>query len=522
MHFITSNFNNLHSNKGWDLVKKKYNVTVDEDYDSFYLKLNNTVLLDTYSSFHIFIYLDIDNIDKNLKLLNEIKKKILLTKKIFFLYLIKDNYNKSINNNYITNKLSNFITKLDLDKSNIYIKSYLELEKNFFNNRNKLYIKFPFDISALKKFAKIVTENLKILNAKPYKLIILDCDNTLWGGTLDEDKIENIKYGGVVDGEDAGDIFQKFQIMLKKLKDKGFLLSICSKNNEKSVWTAMRKRKMILQKNDFLNPKINWEEKYINIQKTISELSLRPSDVIFIDDNILEISKVKKFIKGINCLHITEKSSIEEMIQDDPRFQKLIVLEEDLKKYKQYKIKSKYENLKKHSKNYLTFYNKLDQKIKFYKCNKLNFERALQLFNKTNQFNFSLNRYDGSKLRKILNDKNYELKLFDLNDKFGGHGIIGAYIKKKKSNIIEIIDFVVSCRVFNRYVENYIIWHIYKKYKTKKILIRYLSTDLNNKLIPKFLENKYFKLENKKKNLYTYQITFNNKPDEIKNIFSKN
>jgi FkbH-like protein len=361
-----------------------------------------------------------------------------------------------------------------------------------------------------------VSNNLRIINARPYKLIILDCDNTLWGGILDEDKAEGIRYGNY----DGGVIFKEFQNILKKLKKKGFLLSISSKNNEESVWTAMKHKKMILQKKDFLNPKINWDEKYINIKKTLSELSLRPSDTIFIDDNILEIKKVKKFIKGINCLHINSEINIKKNITDNPRFQKLTILEEDIKKYKQYKIKFKYEKLKKNNKNNSIFFKKLKQKIKFFNCNKSNFERALQLFIKTNQFNFSLNRYSGVELKKIISDVNYDVKLFDLNDRFGNHGVVGSYIVKKKTNTIEIIDLVLSCRVFNRYVEDYIIWHICKTYKARKILINYLSTDLNNKLIPKFLKNKYFVLKNKINNIYTYQVILNKNLNEIKNIFN--
>jgi FkbH-like protein len=277
---------------------------------------------------------------------------------------------------------------------------------------------------------------------------------------------------------------------------------------------------MILQKKDFLNPKINWDEKYINIKKTLSELSLRPSDTIFIDDNILEIKKVKKFIKGINCLHINSEINIKKNITDNPRFQKLTILEEDIKKYKQYKIKFKYEKLKKNNKNNSIFFKKLKQKIKFFNCNKSNFERALQLFIKTNQFNFSLNRYSGVELKKIISDVNYDVKLFDLNDRFGSHGVVGSYIVKKKTNTIEIIDLVLSCRVFNRYIEDYIIWHICKTYKARKILINYLSTDLNNKLIPKFLKNKYFVLKNKINNIYTYQVILNKNLNEIKNIFN--
>jgi FkbH-like protein len=145
----------------------------------------------------------------------------------------------------------------------------------------------------------------------------------------------------------------------------------------------------------------------------------------------------------------------------------------------------------------------------------------LQLFNKTNQFNFTLNRYKNSELKKIINDKKYDIKLFDLKDKYGNHGIIGTYVIIKKKNSVEIIDLVLSCRVFNRYVEEYVILSIIKKYKDKKkITIKYLNTHLNNKLIPTFLKKNYFKLETKKNNIYTYQLIFNKELYEIKKFFN--
>lgn len=515
MHFITSNFNLLHSNKIWESLKKN-DVVIDEDYNGFYLKLNNPTLLNKYDAFHIFIYIDINNVDENLKILKETNKNIFSQKKKFFLYIITYNSNNLKNNKNIINKIYKFIPELTRNKKNLYLKNLFGLENKLFSDRNKLYIKFPFDILILKKFNKIINKNIKILNSKPYKLIILDCDNTLWGGVLDEDKSKGIIYGN----DDKGIIFKQFQKRIKKLKNDGFILSISSKNNEKDVWRCMKNRKMVLQKNDFLNPKINWNEKYLNIEKTISELSLRSSDTIFIDDNILEIQKVKKFVKGINCLHINDPLNIEKKIENDLRFQKLFILEEDLKKYKQYKIRSKYNELKEKNADNSKFFIKLQQKIKFFKCSKINFERTLQLFNKTNQFNFTLNRYKNNELKKIINKKNYDIKLFDLKDKYGNHGIIGTYIVTIKKNSVQIIDFVLSCRVFNRYVEDFIILSIVKKYKNKKITIKYLNNELNDKIIPIFLKKNYFKLESKKNNIYNYQIIFNNELDEIKKFFN--
>ena len=110
--------------------------------------------------------------------------------------------------------------------------------------------------------------------------------------------------------------------------------------------------------------------------------------------------------------------------------------------------------------------------------------------------------------------------MFELKDKYGNHGIIGIYVILKKNNSVEIIDFVLSCRVFNRYVEDYITLAIIKKYINKKIKIKYLNTKLNNKIIPTFLKKKYFKLESKKNNIYTYEIKFNKKLNEIEKFFN--
>ena len=96
-----------------------------------------------------------------------------------------------------------------------------------------------------------IIKNINLFNITPYKLIILDCDNTLWGGILDEDGIQGLVYSN----KDKGLHYKNFQKILKSLKEKGFLLSISSKNDEKKVWDTFRKRKMILSKKDFLSPK---------------------------------------------------------------------------------------------------------------------------------------------------------------------------------------------------------------------------------------------------------------------------
>ncbi len=518
MHLLSSNFNLISTNSSWDLIKKN-NVIIDKNFNNFYLSLSNYNFLRENLSFHNIIYLTKKNKKTVFKEILSLKKFLnMFPTKPFFFYFFID---PSIKKNQL-NKIKIETNKLKNISSNILINSFFKInEKKFYNLRNLQYIKFPFDVSAIALLCKIVERKINLLKTKPYKLIILDCDNTLWGGVLDENKNNEILYGK----NGKGKFFKEFQLKIKELKNQGFLLSICSKNNEKRVWDFFKKRKMALQKKDFILSKINWLEKSENIYNIVKNLDLRFEDCIFIDDNILEIEKVRKKIKKINTIHIKKITDAKKKILDDSRFSKIIISKEDKKKYNQYKLREKYYNFvnKKNKKNLNTedVIKDLKQKIKIINFTNLNLKRAEELFQKTNQFNFSLNRYKSNQLMSLNKKKQYELKMFSLKDKFGNHGIIGAYILKKVNDKVLIVDFLLSCRVIYRFVEQFILSKISKKFQGKEIIIIHNKSIVNSELISKFLTNKIFKLLNRKKRKFFYKINFNKKEiNETEKLFS--
>ena len=516
-HFITSNFNLMHSNNAWDTIKKKYNSLVDHNFNYYFFAIKNKEYLKKYDSFHVFLYLDESNCvetrKKFLFLKNEFKKN---SNKSYFLYLIFDPSENINSRNSFFKSFTKLFSKLNSSsKTNVSIEPINNLSKKLFNLRNKTILSFPFEIDAISKFKVNIIKNLSYLNIKPYKLIILDCDNTLWGGVLDERGIKGIDYGKNV----IGKVFKEFQSQLLILKKKGFLLSLSSKNNSEKVWEAMQKRNMVLSKKDFILPKVNWHEKFQNIKSTLKELNLREEDVVFIDDNYIEIKKVKEYIKNINVIHLNEPFDSVKKLKTDPRFQKNKVLKEDKKKLYQYKIKSKFDSEKQKQGISKKFFKSLKQKTRSIKINKSNFSRALQILNKTNQFNFSLNRYTESKLKKIISNKNYKLMLFDLKDKFGDHGIISTCIYQKKNNKILITDFAVSCRVISRYVEDYMIYLIIHQNKGSKYYINFKKSNLNNTLIPNFLKQNFFRLKKKFKKEEEYEIIQSKELTDVKKIF---
>ena len=512
MHSLTSNFNLMYSNSNWKSLKKD-GVTIDSDFDSFYLNLINEQYLKKYDSFHILIFLDKKNYNNTKNRINSLKS--ILNKysyKPFFFYLtFSDNFNKKE-----IKKIKYNICKLNKILRNLFLEYSFRDQKKIYNNRNYSILKFPFDISIILNFTKIIKKKINIINSKPFKLIILDCDNTLWGGVLNEDRFSDIKYiNKKVDFS-----FKDLQKKLLNLKNKGFLLSLCSKNNEKDVWKFLKKKKMELQKKDFILSRINWNEKSDNISFIVKNLNLRLEDCIFIDDNILEINKVKNKLKKINTFHLKDLSQAKDFFENENRFNKFIISKDDLKKYKQYKLKSKFTEHISKDRNVVSVLKGLRQKIKILNCGRTNMKRAEELFNKTNQFNFSLNRYKSSDLFNILNKKKFKIKLFSLKDKFGDHGIIGSYVFEKKKDSVLISDFILSCRVLYRYVEQYILYNIIKKNSGKKVKILYKKTKVNSNLIPKFLKTQEFILSKKNKNYFLYNIKFNKKNiDETKKIF---
>ena len=515
---LTSNINLLETNNVWENNTIKQNIFFDK-YNKILISLNDRKILSKFDNFICIIYLN-EYLDNNFKkifgqlentFLKNINKKITL-----FLFLEKTNNFK--------------IDKENLKNSNIFINKMLELcsdnfklilkideKKEVYNTRNKFLLKCPFSTDGLNTISTKINKIIEEKIIKPFKLIILDCDNTLWGGIIGEDGIENLKYSE--DGE--GIIFEKIQKHFKELKKMGFMLSLCSKNNSKEVWKTLKLRNMHLKKTDFLFSKINWLEKTINIENILNEFSLREEDVLFVDDSKLEVNKVKKKFQNISTLLVNDLSKYYEDILINKRLQKFGVFIEDHKKHRQYKLKKKYQDFKKKT-NFSDIFFELNQKIKFLDINKSNIARAEQLFNKTNQFNFTTNRHDKLELLKIVNSKNSFIKLVSLQDKFGDHGIIGCFSYQKIGNEIFINDFILSCRILFRKIEEYILYKIKKKFKKNNVYLKYIKNNQNKELVSTFIKKNYFKsikLKKIKPNHFLYKIFNTRELNEIKKFF---
>ena len=335
-------------------------------------------------------------------------------------------YNKLL---FLNKKKSNFIL---LNFNSIFENS----NKNIFDKRNWYLANCGLSSYGLELIATSLKKILTKFITTPKKVLVLDCDNTLWGGIVGEDGINNILLGQ--DG--IGKAYVDFSRKIKKLSQQGVLLCISSKNNTKDVMEVFNNHKqMQISKNDLVSIKVNWKEKYLNIKEIAKDLNLSLDSIVFWDDNPLERNKVKKFLPEVYVVEPDQNIiNWPTQIENFELFSKIKVTKEDKNKIKQYKIRSKFIDEKKIATDEIKYLKSIKLEPKVINLNKDNIARASQMTQKTNQFNLRTKRYSMNDILQ-LNKKEYtEIKLISLKDLYGDHGIIGLMILKKLINILSL------------------------------------------------------------------------------------
>ena len=286
------------------------------------------------------------------------------------------------------------------------------------------------------------------------KCIVLDLDDTLWGGVLGEEGLEGIKLGN----DYPGNVYMEFQKMIFSAGKTGILLSIVSKNNEKEVWDAFEKHPdMILKKDDFVTWRINWKDKADNIRDIARELNIGLDSLVFIDDNPHERNWI---IKALPEVIVPEFPESEYMIipffQDIYKkwFQVYDLTREDQEKLNLYKQNSKRQLSKKSYARIEDYIESLDTRISISEADNFSIPRIAQLTQKTNQFNLTTRRYSESDISEFLSS-GHKVYYASVADKFGDNGITAVcIIKFITDEKAEIDTYLLSCRILGRFIES--------------------------------------------------------------------
>ncbi len=341
--------------------------------------------------------------------------------------------------------------------------------------------KIPFANNVFKMAAHDVKAALRGLMGESKKLIVVDLDDTMWGGIVGDLGWENIRLGG---HDPFGEAFVDFQKALKSFKNRGILLGIVSKNEESVALKAINSHpEMLLRTDDFAGWKINWENKAQNIVDLANELNLGLQSVVFIDDNRVERAWVRDNLPEVFVpewpadVMLYAKTLLELDCFDTPS-----VSEEDLKRAEMYRIEKKRQDAKTPIGSLDDWLKTLEITVTVEKLNSANRQRTAQLFNKTNQMNLTTRRLAESELQQWKQEENRMLWTFRVADKFGDSGLTGIASLEIDGDTGRIVDFILSCRVFGRKIEETMVYTVIEYAKTtglKSVTVRYLPTPKN-------------------------------------------
>lgn len=313
--------------------------------------------------------------------------------------------------------------------------------------------KIPYSSAGSRLVAEEVSRALGLMTRTPKKVLVLDLDNTLWGGILGELGPEGID----ISDDHTGAVYRKVQQYISAIKNTGIILAIASKNNEADVSEVWEKNShMVLKREDFVSVKINWNDKADSLREISSELNLGLDAFVFIDDMPAERDNIRSRLPEVT---VPEFPSRLEAYPDfmagvfRDYFMRLRHTQEDTSKTRQY-IENAKRNEASKGLSYEEFIESLEIKAERIELNELALDRIAQMHGKTNQFNLTTRRYTRQDIDRMLS-QGWRVYAYRVKDKFGDYGIVAAVIVDTQR--AEINSFLMSCRVMGKMIENYVI-----------------------------------------------------------------
>ena len=418
----------------------------------------------------------------------------------------------------------NFVTKLNIKirdyiagKQNLYLNDINYLSgliglDNWFSLENWYLYKYACAVDKIPDLAFSIAKIIKSTLGKNKKSVILDLDNTLWGGIIGDDGVEGIAIGNE---QPAGMSYTEFQNYLKNLRSLGIVLNVSSKNEEDIAKQGFTKRtEAPLNYEDFLYFKANWNPKSVNISSIIKDMNIGEDAFVFIDDNPAEREIVKQQLPKIRVPDVKSPEEYIKAIDRAGYFEITTFTDDDKKRNEQYKTRAKARAAMAEFTDYASYLKSLEMTGEIGSFSMAHIERITQLINKSNQFNFTTRRYTTSEVEEVINNKDKYISCYaKLIDKFGDNGITTCMIASVNGDVANIDLWVMSCRVLKRDLElrvfDYLVEQC-KKRGIKTIEAAYLPT-AKNALVKNQYEEIGLKcvLDSLEKKLYTFDVTRN-------------
>jgi FkbH-like protein len=342
------------------------------------------------------------------------------------------------------------------------------------------------------------------------KVLVLDLDNTLWGGVIGDVGLEGIEIG---DTSPRGEAFKAFQRYVLGIASRGVLLAVCSKNDYEVAIAPFEKHpEMLLKRVHFSAFKANWEPKSENIRAIANELNLGLDSFVFLDDNPAEIEIVRQFVPAVETILVGPDPSDYVTQLDGARFfEPRAITSEDAKRTEQYRAETERRSLQSGATDMESYLSSLQMKAVLREFNEIDLPRISQLINKSNQFNLTTRRRSEAEVKAVMDDKSYLSFSFRLDDRFGDHGLISVFIGKVAQKELRVDTWLMSCRVLKRQVEEEFLNEVVRLARIRgcdEVVGEYIPT-AKNKMVRSLLPDLGFTESNNDGEIREYRLSVN-------------
>ena len=315
--------------------------------------------------------------------------------------------------------------------------------------------KYAMSMQAIPDFAFHLSHIIKAVFGKNKKAFVLDLDNTLWGGIVGDDGPENLEIGQETS---MGQVYQEFQGYLKEHKKIGVLLNVDSKNEEENALAGLKHPEGILKPEDFIVIKANWLPKSQNLTEIASELNIGRDALVFVDDNPAEREIIRQHVPETAVPEMTDGDQVNpdqfiRILDKNAYFEVVTLSEDDKHRNEMYKANAMRKEQEESFGNYSDFLKSLEMEAVIRGFEPVYYSRIAQLTNKSNQFNLTTKRMTQAEVEQMAQDPRYITLYGKLKDKFGDNGVVSLVIGKKNGDTLELILWLMSCRVLKRDME---------------------------------------------------------------------
>ncbi|MGG3888385.1 HAD-IIIC family phosphatase [Metabacillus fastidiosus] len=399
---------------------------------------------------------------------------------------------------YFINKLNIMFSEYVQESTQVlindinYLSSWIGLDR-WHDMSFWYHFKYALSYNAIPHLAKSISNLIKTIYGKSRKCLVLDLDNTLWGGIIGDDGVGQVKIGketAVAEG------YTGFQEYIKELSSRGVTLAIASKNEYENAIEGLNHPEMIIKKEDFSSIKANWQPKFINIDQIAKEINIGIDSLVFIDDNPAERDIVKSQLPLVAVPNVGEDvAKFIDFIDRNGYFEPIKISKEDMQRNEYYGENKQREEAKAKYNNYDEYLQSLNMIADIKPFQSIYLERIAQLTNKTNQFNLTTKRYSFTEIEQISKSQNKVSLYGRLKDKYGDNGLISVVIGDIKGKELHIDLWLMSCRVLKRDMEKAMFDSIVEVCKEKKIdlIYGYYYKTAKNKMVKDHYKNLGFK-----------------------------